>query len=44
MSFKISRMAYERDALNNLIGEAGCVINEARQRLNYLEQLLSEEI
>ncbi len=44
MAFKVSRMAYERDALTNLIGEAGCVINEARQRLKYLDELLSQEV
>ena len=41
---RISTYLYERDALENLIGEAECVIQEATKRVRYLETLLAQEI
>jgi hypothetical protein len=40
----ISRLLYERDALQNFIGEAACVIREAEQRIRYLETAASEGV
>ena len=39
-----STRLYERDALENFIGEVGCVIQEARKRIRYLESILAEDI
>jgi hypothetical protein len=41
---KTSARIYERDALENLIGEAQCVINEVARRINYLETVLAEDV
>lgn len=41
---RMSTYLYERDALENLIGEARCTIQEAIKRVRYLETLLAQEI
>jgi hypothetical protein len=41
---RVSTYLYERDALENLIGEAKCMIQEATKRVRYLETLLAQEI
>lgn len=41
---KTSARIYERDALENFIGEAQCVIQEATRRIRYLETVLAEDV
>lgn len=38
-----STRLYEREALENFIGEAQCVIMEATKRIRYLETILAED-
>lgn len=39
-----STRIYERDALENFIGEVQCVVQEARKRIRYLETILAQDI
>lgn len=39
-----STRLYEREALENFIGEAQCVIQEATKRIRYLETVLAEDL
>jgi len=40
----ISTRIYERDALENFIGEAQCVIQEVTKRVRYLETRIAEDV
>lgn len=40
----VSTRLYEREALENFIGEAKCVIQEATKRVRYLDNLLAEDL
>lgn len=41
---KVSAQIYEKQTLENLVGELDCVMLEANKRIRYLESVLAEHL